>query len=272
MGLFNFFKKKKVGNEPKQPVQEQKPPTLKFTDKNGNEITTEELAQATGRYQYEMIGVNNASEEAMVLHNEARQFGQAGEYDLAIEKLFLAHERSPKWPYPLYDLAFTYMLKDDYDNALKYYQMTDVLAPNGFFTSKIAVFTLKKEQEGVFEKGLYRNYITLEWVQDPEQKAEFLDVLVTKFPNYAPYWKDYANTLDGEERINALEKGLQLDCDVETEGSLKINKALAIDYIQKDTEGAINILLEVIFDKSSTFGNVELAKFVLKNISINSDH
>ena len=265
MGLFNFFKKKDSG-ESKQPIQKQQQQKLSFSDKNGNEITAEELSQSTGRYRYEMIGANDASEQAMILHNEARQVGQSGDYDQAIEKLLSAHAASPNWPYPLYDLAFTYLLKDDFENALKYYQMTDALAPNGFFTSKTAVFTLEKEQEGVFDKGLYRNYMSLEWVQDPKQKAEFLETLVSKFPTYAPLWKDYANTLDGQERINALEKGLELDCDIETEGSLKVNKALAIDYINNDKEGAINILLEVIFIKASTSGNVELAKFVLNNI------
>ena len=69
------------------------------------------------------------NEQANVLHLEAREAGQAGNYDLAIQKLKEAMALEPSWPYPVYDLAFTYLLKGDFTNALKYYKETDALEP-----------------------------------------------------------------------------------------------------------------------------------------------
>lgn len=266
MGLFNFFKKKNVKDSIDVSLEYNNDP-ISFKDDKGNVITKEELSKSTGRFSYEITGIDEASDLSKKLHDEARQYGQSGEYDKAIKKLKLANEESPLWPYPLYDLAYTYLLQDDYDNALKYYKLTDELAPRGFFTSKTAVYTLENERTGKFEKGFYNNYIKLEWVTDQDQKNEFIEILISKFPEFPPLWKDYSSRLEGQERIQALEKGLKLNPDVETKGMLLINKALAIDYINKDTKGAIKILTEVIFDEEATYGSIELAKFVLNSIS-----
>lgn len=239
---------------------------IEFSDLSGNKITKEELSESTGTFNYEIYGIENVSDLAKSLHDQARQFGQKGDYKNAIDKLEQANKEAPKWAYPLYDLAYTYLLQDDYKNALKYYQLTDKVAPNGFYTSKTALNTLEKEKNGEYKKGLYKMYLSLEWIDDPTEKIEMVKLLVSNFPSFAPGWKEYSNLLEGKERMNAIEKGLNLDPDMETKGMLLINKALMVDE-NGNYKHATEILTEIIFNPKSTFGNLEMAKFVLNNIS-----
>ncbi|WP_442265152.1 tetratricopeptide repeat protein [Tenacibaculum sp. ZS6-P6] len=239
---------------------------IKFTDQQGNEISKEELSQATGRYNYAIYSIDKSSDKAKELHQKAREYGQKGDYTEAVSHLEEAIQDSPEWAYPYYDLAYTYLLNDDFENALKYYELTDKVAPNGFFTSKTAVDVLRKEKTGVFTEGLYKNYIALEWIDNPQEKAQMLKLLVDNFPSLAPAWKDYSNFLEGEERLQAIEKGLNENPDIETEGVLTINKALVLN-LNGQFEEAKELLMQVIFNSKSTFGNQELAKLVLNSIS-----
>ncbi len=241
---------------------------IEFTDSNGNKITKEELATSTGRFNYEIYGIEGVSDLAKSLHGQARQFGQNGDYKNAIEKLTQANKEAPNWPYPLYDLAYTYLLQDDYENALKYYQLTDKIAPKGFYTSKTALHTLERESKGELQKGLYKSYLSLEWINNPTEKKEMIELLVDKVPSFAPIWKDYSSLLEGKERLIAIEKGLEQNPDIETKGMLLINKALVINQNGNFKE-ASELLTNIIFDTNSTFGNLEMAKFVLNNITEN---
>ncbi|PTX62316.1 hypothetical protein C8N46_103416 [Kordia periserrulae] len=239
---------------------------IEFTDSNGNKISKEELENSTGTFNYEIYGIEGVSDLAKSLHNQARQFGQTGDYKNAIEKLTQANKEAPNWPYPLYDLAYTYLLQDDYENALKYYQLTDKIAPKGFYTSKTALHTLEREKTGDLQKGLYKSYLYIEWIDNQTDKSEMIKLLVEKFPSFAPAWKEYSSLLDGQERLKAIEKGLEQNPDMETKGMLLINKALALNE-NGELENATKILTSVIFDTNSTYGNIEMAKFALNNIS-----
>ncbi|WP_431109018.1 tetratricopeptide repeat protein [Winogradskyella poriferorum] len=241
---------------------------IEFTDSNGNKISKEELAISTGRFNYEIYGIEGVSDLAKSLHNQARQFGQTGDYKNAIEKLTQANKEAPNWPYPLYDLAYTYLLQDDYENALKYYQLTDSIAPKGFYTSKTALHTLERERKGELQKGLYKSYLSLEWINNSTEKKEMIELLIDKVPSFAPAWKDYSTLLEGKERLIAIEKGLEQNSDIETKGMLLINKALVMSQNGNFKE-ASELLTNVIFDTNSTFGNIEMAKFVLNNITEN---
>ncbi len=241
---------------------------IEFTDSNGNKISKEELATSTGIFDYEIYGIKGVSDLAKSLHNQARQFGQIGDYKNAIEKLTQANKEAPNWPYPLYDLAYTYLLQDDYENALKYYQLTDKMAPKGFYTSKTALHTLERERKGELKKGLYKSYLSLEWINNPTEKKEMIKLLVGKFPSFAPAWKDYSSLLEGKERLNAIEKGLEENPDTETNGMLLIKKALVVNENGNFKE-ASELLTGVIFDTNSTFSNIEMAKFVLNNLTEN---
>ncbi len=239
---------------------------LIFKDDKGNQITLADLEGATGTYNWEIQDDTKVPEAANKLHQEARQHGGQGQYDLGIEKLKKAIEIAPDWAYPVYDLAYTYLLKQDFPNALKYYEMTDKMKPRGFFTAKTAYWSLKKEKEGEFQEGLYLAFMQIEWMDSDEQKLQVAKAIVDKFPTYAPAWKVIAQIAnDNEERLNAIEKGLKSNPDADTKGVLLINKAL-VKNLQEQKEEAKKILGELIFDDESTLGNVELAKFVLASI------
>jgi tetratricopeptide (TPR) repeat protein len=263
--LISFFLTTSCQNKEKKNEMENNA-NIEFTDLAGNKISKDELSKSTGTFNYEIYGIESVSNIAKSLHNQAREFGQKGDYKNAIDKLEKANKEAPNWAYPLYDLAYTYLLQDDYENALKYYQLTDKVAPNGFYTSKTALNTLEKERKGEFKKGLYKTYLSLEWIENSSEKQEMIKLLVDKFPNFAPAWKDYSNILEGENRMKAIEKGLSLNPDIQTKGSLLINKALMINE-NGDLKKATKILTKIIFDKNSTYGNIEMAKFVLNNIT-----
>jgi hypothetical protein len=101
---------------------------------------------------------------AQKLHSEAREFASAG----------------------------------DYENALKHYQLTDKIEPKGFYTSKTALHTLEREISGDLAKGIYKAYVSLESVGNEAEKLEMIKLLIEKFPDFAPGWKEYSNTLEGK--------------------------------------------------------------------------
>ena len=106
------------------------------------------LLEVTGTVRYEMIGKGSIPRAAESLHQQAREAGGRGEYKKAIELLERASELAPEWPYPVYDRAFTHLLRNDFDGARAYYRKTLELSPRGFFTAITAVHTLTREQNG----------------------------------------------------------------------------------------------------------------------------
>jgi tetratricopeptide (TPR) repeat protein len=209
----------------------------------------------------------NIAAAAVTLHNEARALGQAGNYDLSIEKLKQAIEIQPNWAYPAYDLAYTYLLKGDFENALEFYTKTNEIEPKGFFTAKTAQYTLQGEKSGEFPQGLYLAYIQIEWTDDKNEKFEIAKALTEKVPNYAPAWKELFYLLEDEsEKLSAIEQGLSKNPEADTKGILEINKAAIISNNGKTYE-ARELLENIISDSSSTTANIELAKLVLNSIT-----
>ena len=209
------------------------------------------------------------NEQANLLHLEAREAGQAGNYQLAIEKLLEVMTIEPLWAYPVYDLAFTYLLVGDFDNALKYYRETDVLEPDGFFTTKTAIYTLEGEKEGLFPEGLYTFYMQIEWTDEPEKKYHIAKQIVDNVPAFAPAWKEIAYLrTDPEERLYSIEQGLAGNPDRETKGILLLNKAMIISE-KGDKETAKKLLSEIIESQETTISNSAIAKVALKSIKDN---
>lgn len=238
-----------------------------FKDSSGNILSETDLANVTGNVNYEIQTDQQVDAKARSLHNEARSFGQAGKYDLAINKLEQAIKIQPDWAYPYYDLAFTHLLKGDHENALKYYIQTDSLVPKGFFTAKTAIYALEGERAEEFPKGLYLAYLQIEWTNDVNQKLAIAKAITEKFPGFAPAWKELATLTDNkQDKINAIEHGLSVKADSETKGILLINKAIALNDDEKKEE-AIRILGNYIFSPDATTGNIALAKFTLKSIA-----
>jgi tetratricopeptide (TPR) repeat protein len=238
-----------------------------FKDSSGNILSETDLANTTGTVNYEIKSDQQVDSKARDLHNEARTFGQSGKYEAAINKLEQAIQNQPDWAYPYYDLAFTYLLKGDYENALKYYIQTDSLVPKGFFTAKTAIYALEAERAAEFPKGLYLAYLQIEWTNDVNQKLAIAKGITEKFPGFAPAWKELAVlTDDRKEKFNAIEHGLSVKADSETKGILLINKAIALNDDGKKEE-AIQVLGNYIFSQDATTGNIEMAKFTLKSIA-----
>ena len=142
MSFFRFFRSKK---------EDENPNHLIFKDDKGNQITLSDLEGVSGVFNWQIISNKSIPSLANQLHQEARQLGGQGKYELAIQKLMEAHSLAPDWPYPIYDLAYTYLLKKEDENALKYYELTDLKEPRGFFTAKTACWSLRKEKEGHFQ-------------------------------------------------------------------------------------------------------------------------
>jgi tetratricopeptide (TPR) repeat protein len=200
------------------------------------------------------------SETAEQLHHSARQLGQQGNYDGAIAKLERAIQLKPDWAYPYYDLAFTYLLKQDFEQALTYYKKTDALEPLGFFTAKTAIHTLEGEQSGKFPHGIYLAYLQLDWVNDPDEKLEMARSLTQSVPHFPPAWKTLATLLDDPVlEMEALETGLAHEPDPETRGVLLLNRANLIAN-GGDKTAAIQMVQSILQASESTRGTKAMAK------------
>lgn len=238
-----------------------------FKDKNGNTISTADLENVTGEVRYEILGDRPIDLRANQLHQEGRELGAAGKYERAILKLNEAIRIEPEWAYPIYDLAYTYLLMEDFDNAYLYYQKTNQLKPKGFWTVKAALYSLEGERSGIFPKGLYLYYLNIEWAESRDEKIKIARIIVERVPDYAPAWKELAHLLeDSSERLYAIEQGLSKNPDPETKGMLILNKASILD-MQGKKDQAIQLLGELIFSPDVSKGSLELAKFSLKRIS-----
>ena len=239
-------------------------PTIIFRNADGRTLTMDDLRGATGTVHYEIFGLEALPAEAKSLHQQARQAGGAGDYKRALALLERASQLAPRWPYPVYDMAYTYMLMKDFDSARQYYAKTVELFPRGYFTAITALDTLTREKNGNLPAGTYLAYVSLEWIDNPEKKAEVVRQLVKSVPQFAPAWKELASILpDGDPNLLAtIEKGLAADPDAETKGILRINKALVLNG-QGNHESAIRLLGELALDPKSTYATEQMAKVSL---------
>src|SRR5688572_30532497 len=116
---------------------------LVFTGTNGAEPS--DLKQANGNLNSKMLGEGSIPPAAQSLHQRGRAEGAAGRYDAALELFSKASQAAPNWSYPVYDIAYTCLLKGDFTNALAKYREVDAREPGGFFTTKTAIWTLERE-------------------------------------------------------------------------------------------------------------------------------
>ncbi len=238
-----------------------------FRGADGRTLTMDELRGLTGAFRYEIVGKANVPADAESLHKQARQAGESGDYKKAITLLEQASKLAPQWPYPVYDMAYTYLLMKDTENARKHYRKTVELAPRGFFTAITALDALVREEKGDLPAGTYFAYLTLEWMDDPGKKAETVRQLVKRVPAFAPGWKELAVLSDDDaQKLKAIEKGLAANPDAETKGILQINKALILDR-KGDYDGAVRWLGELALDPASTYATEHLAKVTLASMA-----
>ena len=234
-----------------------------FRGADGRTLFLEDLNNVSGTYQYEIIGSEAVPVEANELHQKAREAGRIGDYPAAIALLKEATERAPRWPFPEYDMAFTYLLMKDFESAKIHYMKTVELAPRGFFTAITALDILTREKVGEFQQGTYLGYLSLEWIDDHDERVRLTKDIVAVQPSFAPAWKDLAGFAEKDsEQLAAIERGLKSNPDAETYGILVINKALVLDR-QGNHSGAVQMLGELALSKQSTFATEHLAKATL---------
>jgi tetratricopeptide (TPR) repeat protein len=238
-------------------------PELVYTKENGGK--TRDINEVKGKASFQMVEQGAIPAEAVALHEQARAKGQKGDYDAALVLLEKAIAVKKDWAYPHYDMAFTFLLKGDAAKALAKYQEVDQLVPDGFFTTKTAIWTLEREKKGEFPAGTYVAYVSLEWAQ-PEKKAKLLDQLTQRIPTFAPAWKERAYLCeDPKAKLELINKALTLDPDAETYGILMINKATAFQKTG-DASSARKILEDLTTGESSTATTKTLAREVLKTM------
>jgi len=198
--------------------------------------------------------------EAKTWHELGRAAGAEGDYNKAIAHLTKSAGLAPRWPYPIYDRAFTYLLMKQPGKALEDYRKTLELAPRGFFTAMTAVHTLTREEAGDLPPGLYLAFMTLESVEDATQRRGILQQFVDKYPTFAPGWYKYATVQESlADRLTAIERGLAADPDPQTKGMLLLNKALVL-HGAGDYGGSQALLRSVADDPQSTLATEALAK------------
>jgi tetratricopeptide (TPR) repeat protein len=237
-----------------------------FRGANGRTLTLDKLRGITGTFRYEVVGDFNVPAEAKALHHQARLAGQSRDFKKAIALLEQASNLAPQWPYPVYDMAFTYLLIKDLENARAYYRKTVDLSPRGFFTAITAIDTLDREKRGDLPTGTYLAYLSLEWTDDPEERSKIVHQLVQRVPGFAPGWKELAKISESDaEKVLATERGLAANPDSETKGILQINRA-SILRRKGDREGAICLLGELALGPTSTYATEHMAKAILETM------
>jgi tetratricopeptide (TPR) repeat protein len=242
------------------------PPVVIFRSADGRTLTMDDLRGLTGSFRYEIVGKSNVPAEAESLHQQARLAGESGDYRKAITLLEQACNLAPEWPYPVYDMAFTYLLMKDTENARKYYRKTVDLSPRGFFSAITAIDTLDREKRGDLPGGTYLAYLSLEWTDAPQKRTEIVHQLVKRVPVFAPGWKELAALSDNDaESLVAVERGLAANPDSETKGILQINRALILKR-KGDREGAVRVLGGLALDPASTYATEHMAKVTLASI------
>ncbi len=237
-----------------------------FRDSAGRVLTKADLKDVTGSVNWSIIGGDNVSDEAKALHDQARAAGSSGDYAKAIAAFNKAHDAAPSWPYPLYELAYTYELMDQPAKALPVYEQVVKLAPRGFFTAMASLDCLRREAAKEWPTGTCKRCQMVEFAEPAKRKAE-LEAIVAAAPTMAAAWKELAeDSEDDTQRIALFDKALAAKPDPETRGMALSNKALALDRIGKRGE-AIKILGELALDPTSPLDVVELSKMALAQMA-----
>jgi tetratricopeptide (TPR) repeat protein len=240
--------------------------TVAFRDEQGQTLTLEELRTVVGKVRWEIHGGSSVPADATRLHEEGRAAGARGDYEAAVSLLTSAAQLAPSWPYPVYDRAFTHLLRHDLDAALRDYRRTVELAPGGFFTAEVALDTLTRESAGEFPPGLYAAFARLEHMPRDERDA-IAAQLVEKVPSFSPGWNEHADFVtDAVRRLGIIENGLAASPDPHTRGLLMVKKAMTMSSLG-DTDAAVGILQQLASASTRSLSTRAAAEFVLTRLS-----
>jgi tetratricopeptide (TPR) repeat protein len=237
-----------------------------FFDSEGNLLAPEDLAKTSGTIRWEIRFLGEHNREAKRLHDEGRAVGARQDYDRAIALLTQAAELDPSWPYPIYDRAFSHLLKQEFALALSDYRRTLELAPRGFFMARQTTDMLEREAAGEFPAGLSVGVAILPDMPKEQQQA-IAEQLVEKFPTCPAGWAMHANLLtDPAACLTAIENGLAARPDSDTRGTLLVRKAWMLERLGQ-TDRALDILealTDPLGDSISTYGNAYIALSLIR--------
>jgi len=243
--------------------------TVSFTDGQGRPLALDELGAVRGKVAWKVSGAKPVPPQAERLHQEGRAAGASHDYDAALSLFSRAAELAPSWAYPVYDRAFTHLLRHEFEAALRDYRKTLELAPSGFFTAEAAVDTLSREFAGEFHSGLYAAFAMLEHLPT-EERGSIAAQLVEKFPSFAPGWCEHArHVTDPREQLTVVEHGLAARPDRCTRGFLMIMRAMATSELG-DRPGAIAMLQQLATGSGESYGTRAAAELVLAKLSSQS--
>ena len=222
-------------------------------------------ANVNGTANNKVLGEGSIPPAAQSFHHRGRAEGAAGRYDAALELFSKAAQAAPNWSYPVYDIAYTYLLKGDFTNALAKYREVDAREPGGFFTTKTAIWTLEREESGTFPRGTCAALALLDWAKTPAERKSRIDELAAKAPKYPPVLKEKAFvTEDLTQRLKLLDEALTLNPDLETYGVLMLNRAVVFQAQGRNDEA--KSLLNGLLSTTNTTSTKALAREVLKTL------
>lgn len=234
-----------------------------FKDSAGRVLRRSDLDKADGRFSWELPSATPVNHAARDAHALGRAAGKNGDYRAALAHFETASKLAPRWPYPVYDAAFTYLLQKDFDAAYRHYRRVDALAPRGFFTAKTAVHSLRMERDGKLPQGTYLRYLALEWETDRDKTRQAALAMTRETPGFAPAWKTAAHLEDDpDKRLALLDSGLKAGPDAETRGFLLLNKAMVLRERNQIPEAMV-MLGELAVDPQSPLDVEALARHTL---------
>jgi tetratricopeptide (TPR) repeat protein len=254
--------------EPRAAIAAKQPadPNVIFRDDKGREIKREDLKDVSGAVEWELVGGDHVPEAAQTLHEQARAAGSSGDYPKAIALFKQAHDAAPAWPYPLYELGFTYELMGEPVKALAEYERVIALAPRGYFTVLASADCLRREAAKEWASGLCKRYALAEFMFGDERTAE-LKAIAVAAPRMPGPQKDLALDIrDDAQRLAAIDKALGVSPDPETRGVLLSNKGLTLASLGRKDE-AIAVLGALVLDPASPLDVIEMSKMGLVQLT-----
>jgi tetratricopeptide (TPR) repeat protein len=220
------------------------PRGLVIEDESGATLAPDEFRQYKGRIKWQVVGGPDVPAEARRLQQEGRTAGERKEFDLAVQLFTEAATVDPSWPQPLYDRAFTHLLKGDRTAALDDYQAVMELAPDGFFGTRQFIDLLAREMSGELPEGFAVTFDSIQWLP-AEQQAHVLAQLVERFPSCAVAWCEWSRHESNlERRLEILDKGLSANGDPDTRAALRVNKGLVLINLGQSDAGKALLVSE----------------------------
>lgn len=146
------------------------------------------------------------------LVQEGRARGSASAYDEAIALFATAMDADPHDPMPVYESAFTYAMKGDFEEAIELYERVEELAP-GWFNTRSDLWLAEKIDDGLFPPDVWSVVVELETgVSGPQEKLAMAKILTERMPKLGQGWlhlaRCHAMLGENDECLAAFEKGL----------------------------------------------------------------